>query len=334
MAEDKSFLRFALAPMATLSHEAFRRCVAQFGGCDEYFNEMINASSLVHQGPFEKFYVQHENESEKIVWQITGNNASSMAQAASMLAELPGIGIDINMGCSAPQIVCTGAGIAWMTKPIEQTRLMVRAVKSSVENSAKNGEKAKRLSVKLRLGAEDFTERGFLSFTDMLAEEGVQLLTLHPRTQKEKPARRLPRYEYAEKLARLQPQIPVYINGGIKDEASLELALKEAPHAKGAMIARAAAQEPWIFAKLKGQLSGKNIDMLSVAQGFINDVEKYQPPEFWRTRLQRFFSYFCLNFTFGNYFKTLMLNAKGIDDSRQRLDRFFSECPDERFKTF
>ena len=29
--------------MATLSHEAFRRIVARFGGCDEYFTEMINA---------------------------------------------------------------------------------------------------------------------------------------------------------------------------------------------------------------------------------------------------------------------------------------------------
>ena len=50
---DKKFL---LAPMATLSHEAFRRSVQKFGGCDEYFNEMINAPSLLHKGRFEKFY--------------------------------------------------------------------------------------------------------------------------------------------------------------------------------------------------------------------------------------------------------------------------------------
>lgn len=322
----------ALAPMATLSHEAFRRCVEKFGGCDEYFNEMINASSLIHQGPFEKFYTQHGDESEKIVWQITGNNAAQMAQAASILADLPGMGIDINMGCSAPQIVCTGAGISWMTKPVEQTRLMVRSVKSAVENSAKDGAKAKRLSVKLRLGAENFTDRGFFEFTGMLVEEGVQLLTLHPRTQKEKLARHLPRYEYAEQLALRHPETPIYINGEIKDEASLDSALRKAPHASGAMIARAAAQKPWIFAKLKGLLNDERIDMRSVALDFIADVEKYQPPEFWRTRLQRFFSYFCLNFTFGNYFKTLMLNAADSEDSRHRVDKFFSECPNERFK--
>ena len=28
--------------MATLSHAAFRMLIEKFGGCDEYFNEMIN----------------------------------------------------------------------------------------------------------------------------------------------------------------------------------------------------------------------------------------------------------------------------------------------------
>ena len=56
---------FLLAPMATLSHEAFRRTVASFGFCDEYFNEMINAGSLIHQGPFEKYYLMNEIAKEK-----------------------------------------------------------------------------------------------------------------------------------------------------------------------------------------------------------------------------------------------------------------------------
>lgn len=45
--------------MATLSHEAFRISVEEFGGCDEYFTEMINASSLLNMGPFEKYYLMN-----------------------------------------------------------------------------------------------------------------------------------------------------------------------------------------------------------------------------------------------------------------------------------
>ena len=104
-------MKLMLAPMATLSHEAFRRAVARFGGCDEYFTEMINASSLLNMGPWEKFYLMDGPEPEKIVWQLTGNKAEPLAQAAALVAGLEGRGVDLNMGCSAPQIANTGAGI-------------------------------------------------------------------------------------------------------------------------------------------------------------------------------------------------------------------------------
>lgn len=325
-------MKLILAPMATLSHEAFRRCVAKFGGCDEYFNEMINAGSLLHQGPFEKFYMMSGPEPQKMVWQITGTRADYMANAASVLAELPGLGIDINMGCSAPQIANTGAGVAWMTKPMEETQAMVHAVKSALENSAKDGRPSPRLSVKLRLGDDDFTDQGFFAFTDMLINEGVQMLTLHPRTRREKLVRHLPRYEYAEQLALRYPHIPVNVNGEIKDKASYDYALSKVPHASGVMIARMAAQKPWIFAELAGLLPQEKVDMQQLALDFISDVELCQPPEFWPTRLQRFFAWYCQNFSFASFFKTQMLNAKDNDDARKRLMEYFEKLPQDRFK--
>ncbi len=332
--EETMSLKFILAPMATLSHEAFRQTIEKFGGCDEYFNEMINAPSLLHNGKFEKFYMLTSSQTaSKMVWQITGTQANSMAQAAAILCELPGRGLDINMGCSAPQISNTGAGIAWMLKPIEQTAQMVSQVKSALENAAKDGKPPRRLSVKLRLGADNFSDEGFFNFTDMLIKEGVQMLTLHPRTQKEKLARNLPRYNYVQSLTERYPDIPIILNGEIKDKQSLDYALKIAPSASGVMIAREAAVKPWIFAKLKGILPEEKVDMLSLALDFINDVEKYQPPEFWPTRLQRFFSYFCMNFSFATYFKTQMLNSKDNEDARQRLYAYFTKCPEDRFKT-
>ena len=124
--------RLISGPMATLSHEAFRRCVERFGGCDEYFTEMINAPSLLNMGPFEKYYLMNGPCPEKIVWQLTGSRVESLAGAAVVVAGLGGIGVDINMGCSAPQIYKTGAGIAWMTKPLQETRNAVRGVKEAL----------------------------------------------------------------------------------------------------------------------------------------------------------------------------------------------------------
>ncbi len=378
-------MKLILAPMATLSHEAFRRSVEGFGGCDEYFTEMINAPSLLNMGPFEKYYLLNGPCPEKIVWQLTGNKIPAMAQAASLVSDIGGIGVDLNMGCCAPQIANSGAGIAWMLRPIEETITMVRGVKSALENAAKDGKKPLRLSVKLRLGDENYTDQGFFSFCDMLVQEGVELLTLHARTKKEKYRGR-PRWEYVEKLAkRYEGKIPVILNGEIKDRASLDAALKIAPSAAGVMIARAAAQKPWIFAELGGGTSPAGatsasvdgsspegapaapvdgsspagapaapvdgsspagapaapvdgtsplpltIDLLETGLRFIHDVEECQPQEFWKTRLQRFFTYYCLNFSFAHWAQTQMVNAKDSEDSRKRLREYFEKCPDDRF---
>ena len=106
------------------------------------------------------------------------------------------------------------------------------------------------------------------------------------------------------------------------------------------MISRASVQKPWIFSELKQTLQGEfvqgqpsqapAVDMQELAFSFIDDVEKYQPPEFWKTRLQRFFTYFCMNFKFSHYAQTQFLNAKDNEDLRSRIKDFFEKCPEEK----
>ena len=340
-------MKLVCAPMATLSHEAFRCTVERFGCCDEYFTEMIHAPSLLNGGPYERFYLQNGPVPQKIVWQLTGAHAEQIAKAAAIVAERGGIGVDVNMGCSAPQIYKTGAGIAWMSKPLHEVEALVRMIRATLkEHEARTGEH-KRLSVKCRLGVEGFSDTDFFSFADALVENGVELITIHPRTQKEK-YRGLPRFAYVEQLSlRYQgmsgsgfPRIPIYLNGCISDVKSAQSALKIAPHAAGLMVARAAAQKPWIFAELHAALFPANensaascavIDAFQLALDFIADMERYQPPEFYRTRLQRFFSYYSQNFTFSHYFKTQLCNASSPDECRARLAEYFEKQPADRF---
>ncbi|MBR6153571.1 MAG: tRNA-dihydrouridine synthase family protein [Treponema sp.] len=326
--------RLILAPMATLSHEAFRMAVEKFGGADEYFTEMIHAPSLITMGPYEKFYLMDGPVPEKIVWQLTGTNAQSMAAGAEIVAQKNGIGIDLNMGCSAPQIYKTGAGVSWMLKPVSETEAMVKAVKKVLGECEAQTGMHKRLSVKCRLGADDFSDDGFFSFCDMLVANGVELITLHPRTVKEK-LRGLPRYEYAEKLALRHPEINVYVNGEIRDVQSARHAMEKVPHAKGIMIARMAAQKPWIFAQIRHGLKEDDGTSLTVDAGelalqFLQDIQERQPKEFWRTRIQRFFSYYCDNFSFGHYFKMQLLNYHSTEECVEKINSYFEKCPDDR----
>ena len=55
-------MKLICGPMATVSHPAFRFLVEKFGGCDEYFTEMINAGTLLTGGPFEKYHIMHGHE--------------------------------------------------------------------------------------------------------------------------------------------------------------------------------------------------------------------------------------------------------------------------------
>ena len=314
----------ACGPMATISHPAFRTLIEKFGGCDEYFTEMINAGTLLTGGQFENYYINPAPVPEKIVWQLTGHDAEHMKEAARVLAGLPGLGIDINMGCSAPDIYKYGAGIAWMLKDRAETLAMVRAVRSVVPAG-------KRLSVKLRLGDDNFTDAGFFDFCDMLVGEGVELLTLHPRTKKEKLVRP-PRYEYCQKLAeRYKGRLPVYLNGNVKDSASYENVVARCPDVKGVMISRAAVQKPWIFMSFSG-LTRESLNMESLCLEYVDLIEKYQPPEFWKTRLQRFFTYFSQNFKFSHYAQTQFINAAAQSNEalRAAIKDFFEKCPEER----
>lgn len=327
--------------MATLSHEAFRLAIEKFGGCDEYFTEMINAPSLLNQGPFEKFYLLAGPSPEKIVWQITGNKEESISKACAYVAKLGGIGVDINMGCSAPQIYKTGAGIAWMLKPVEETESLIRLVRKSLDEVEKETGKHMRLSVKCRLGDDNFTDSQFFSFSDMLVENGVELITLHARTIKEK-YRTLPKYEYVEKLALRykDKDIPIFINGDVKDYKSLCYALQKAPHSSGVMIARAAAQKPWIFAELSKDIDNKSdektkrVDCKQLALDFIDDVVRYQPEEFHKTRIQRFFSYYCMNFSFGHYFQTQILNYHSVEETKEKIMEYFLKEPEDQYISY
>lgn len=340
-------VKLICAPMATLSHEAFRRATEKTGGCDIYFTEMINCSSLNTMGPYEKYYLYNGPVPEKIVWQLTGWNPDDFTKASQIVLEKGGLGIDINMGCSAPQIYKTGAGIAWMLKPQEETRQVLKNVKSVIDSENTTKGTDYKLSVKCRLGDEDFTESSFLSFTDMLVEEGVSTISLHPRTIKEK-YRGLPRYNFAELIAKRYEKdgVKINVNGCIKDYQSASHALSICPSVDGIMIAREAAIKPWIFHEIKCQLehAEKNklqgtdipydkthmVDREQIALDFIDDVIKYQPKEFYKTRIQRFFTYYCQQFAFGHYFQSKMLNYKSIEESIAEIKDYFVKQPTDK----
>lgn len=323
-------LKLLSAPMAAITHEAFRRSIARFGGCDEYYTEMIHAASFINGGPYEAYYANCGPEPDKIVWQLTGAHEKELVRCAELLLEHPDspsvIGIDMNMGCPAPEIYRQGAGIAWMSKPLAEVEQTVKALRRVCGT--------KRLSVKIRLGEEDFSENSLLDFADMLCAAGADRITLHPRTRKESYSRPL-RKKYVQLLAEFikahYPAVSVTGNGAIDGPKALADFAAFCPDADASMIGRSAVQKPWIFALLKGILPEKGqIDLLKTAEDFIADLEECQPEDFWKTRAQRFFAYYCDNVQFAHYIKSQVLQQKNHRAMLERFARYFEEMPGER----
>lgn len=331
-----------------------------FGDPDEYFSEMIHAPSLLAKGSFESWYLRANPIPEKLVWQLTSPKAEAFVQALPLVLQQGGIGIDLNMGCAAPPIVRSGAGFAWMMKPLETTAAAVRAVKKALENHAAAGGSHFRLSVKMRLGTTaDYPF--LLRFCTMLIDEGVELITLHPRLQRQSYARPA-LHEYTAALAK-DLTIPVYGNGDIDSVNSLAAAAERYPCA-GWMLGRAAVRMPWIFKLLKKALNRNTdndtermlhpaekqcaidlaqspekqpaekpliIDVEQTALLFLQFLKTEQPPEFYLTRAQRFFQFYCDNFSFAHYCKTQLLNAESPEEMEHILHTYFEQVPQDRF---
>jgi tRNA-dihydrouridine synthase len=166
----------------------------------------------------------------------------------------------------------------------------------------------RRLSVKLRTGLSDNFEY-LVRFCRRLEEEGLDLITLHPRTAKEKFKRRA-RWGYVSALKR-ELRIPVAGNGDI---ASVEEMLSRSEECDAVMVGRLAVRRPWVFAEARRILAraagaapaDMAIDIEETGLRFLELLSRYQPPEFHISRARRFFSYFCDNLKWGNYVKNLL----------------------------
>ena len=291
---------FMLAPMAELSHRALRELIQGFSEEQNknadivYFTEMISAAGLLSGGPFEKWYLDNEPCPAQLVYQLVSSDPDQLVKAAVLLDRQECLGIDINMGCSAPAITRTGAGVRWMEDTEKAARLVERLRRLT----------KKQLSVKIRLGPkvsgrenEEWGTEALLRFCLALEEAGLDLIILHPRQAAEKFKRRA-RWEYVETLRR-ELKIPVAGNGDIAGAEELAKKAADGPVMAGRLLVR----EPWAFAEAYIKKNISPIILEETGLRFLELLTRYQPPEFHLSRARRFFRYFCDNITWAEYLR-------------------------------
>lgn len=314
--DDRQLPHFFAAPIAEITTPAFRRLIRCFSKNVILFSEMISARALNREGLRNQSICGHYPYDDPIIYQLLGNDPDVMASAASGLSE-NGMGIDINMGCSAPEIRNQGLGSA-LLKDIPLALNIVRSCRFECKGT---------LSVKMRAGFEKNDENFVLSFIEKLAEEGVDFVTLHARSAKD-AFRRTADWGLIEKAARLSP-IPVVGNGDISDYSK---ALQRLGIADGIMVARSLISSPWLFRQIEVSQEGGGVFVIpqrKAALDMIQYTEEMLPSELHKSRLHRFFAYYSRNMIFGHSLFSEIRKISGLNEIKSAVEGYFIRNPEE-----
>ena len=301
-----------LAPMAGLTHTALRQILCGFGGVGLLSTEMLSAKRLPSESPRVSPYLIRTDSEKLLSYQLLTSTADEIAPAVEALHAMKADAIDLNMGCPARSVGKFGAGIRLMEQPEDVRRIVAEARKRT----------ALPLTAKIRIGIED--DRRLKDFCCMLADEGVDLLSVHARLKHESFARR-PRWEQLAKMKEWLA-IPVIANGGIfsVEDAAQCLAVSGAD---GLMLGRGAVIKPWLFAEIaRGVFSSAipepAVSLPAVYGAFIDHLGLFRPP-YRLGRLKEFTHYFARNYRFGHHLASRVQSSASVEEARERAGVFF-----------
>ncbi|HOS40002.1 MAG TPA: tRNA-dihydrouridine synthase family protein [Spirochaetota bacterium] len=316
--------RFHMAPMAEITTPALRRAIRRYSHGAVLYSEMLSAGAIAAGSSMNREMSARHDFDDPFVFQIVGAKPAVMAAAAARLAEQGCRAIDINMGCSAPDIMKTGGGAALLADP-PLAREIVRACRSAAPCG---------LTVKMRSGYERTDLPALLDFARMLQDEGVNAITLHGRHAK-LGFRRTADWS-AVRAVKERLSIPVIGNGDIDAAETAVRRLRESG-CDGVMIGRAAVQAPWIFALCDALVGGghvvRDIDIEAVFVDVLEGIRDFLEEKYHRSRGHRFCFYFCQNVHFSHELFRTIRRESAIDAMIALVRGYFARNPHERVKT-
>lgn len=227
-----------LAPMDDVTDLVFRQLVAELAPADVYMTEFASVEGFCSPGrhAVERRLRLAEGE-QNVVAQIWGTTPEKFQQTAEEIRNRGFVGIDINMGCPAKDVVKTGACSGLIRTP---------ELAAEIIAATKQGASDLPVSVKTRIGFAEVDVEGWLGF---LFKQDIAALTVHLRTVKEQ-SKVDAHWELVDQIVRLRdelaPQTVLIMNGDIVDRAD---AIKKLSGlgADGAMIGRGIFHNPWAF---------------------------------------------------------------------------------------
>ncbi len=229
-----------LAPMAGVADRAFRETCVRFGA-SYAVSEMVSSKGLQFNDKKTGELMELSGTERPAGIQLFGSEPAVMAQAAEKAMKYRPDIIDINMGCPAPKVSCSGSGSALMKNP-GLCGEIVAAVKSAVPVP---------VTVKMRKGWDSGSINA-VEVAKICEAAGADAVTVHGRTREQMYA---PSADW--EIIRQVKQavgIPVIGNGDVVS-AQTAAQILEQTGCDAVMVGRGALGNPWIFSQINAYLT-------------------------------------------------------------------------------
>ena len=238
--------RAFLAPMAGVSDPALRLLCRKWGA-SLVVTEFTNIHSIVAQNQILRKsnqnicqFMQYSDLERPLSVQLFGSDIDVLSQAVRIVEPYFDI-IDYNMGCPAPHITRQMAGAALLQHE-SVTRQIFRTLVESTD---------KPITLKMRAGVTDEDRHLFLNIAGIAQDEGVQMITLHPRTASQGYSGRS---DWSLiRLLKDNVRIPVVGNGDITTPQDAANMIEETG-CDYIMIGRGAMGNPFLFRQINEYL--------------------------------------------------------------------------------
>lgn len=237
---------FIQAPLSGYSDYAMRRLGLDFG-VPLTFSGVMLAKSAAHPKVLSKPAFRPHDDEHPIGAQILGNDPATMARAAKALEGAGYDIIDLNFACPAPKVVRRQRG-GYLLKEPETVMEIYRKVREAVSCP---------VTMKLRTGFDSGTE-SYDNFHQIVAEasrQKVDALIIHGRTVVQKFFGEVDWNLIAEIKHRFNGT--TIIGSGDLFEAHTTIQRLQETKIDGALIARGAIGNPWIYQELNAVWAGK-----------------------------------------------------------------------------
>ena len=301
------------APLAGVTHSAFRRLIAELGGCGLQFTEMLSGRALLHEDLRRSPYVKRRPSERAVFYQLMLRPDDPVERIVGRLSDISPDGIDLNLACDAPAIRLLGAGSA-LFDDLPALATVLHEVRRCW---------AGPLTVKIRLGHDaPECEARLAERLRLIEDAGVDAITLHARFFEDK-RKRPARYQHFA-WATSRTHLPIIGNGDIAGARTLHARATTFAGLSGVMIGRLAIAQPWVFATWERPLE---VDLGSIWLRLYDYTSEDFEPEDAVKRVRLFTKYFARNFQFGHGFDAAVRVAPTMAAARAIAERFFDTQP-------